>query len=182
MPYIVLDGMLRTGDLGAGALCIIDSSMVLFGRECVPGGLPFRETLLLAQNWSDLRVFERADQLYQQLYAISEREKDGLSVRQQILDPWISLQIARGDLERARDLAKHQTELARKAFACDERWNPTLERALKSEARILEDLSDAGAAEIARKEAASLPPLPPPEDCGEPVCVSISPPLRECNE
>lgn len=187
-PYIVLDGMLRTGVVGADALCIVDSSAVLSERECTKSrpedgtgrqivGTSLELILRLAQSWRDLNVFERADQLYQWAYVVVARGNARPAIEVFILQEWTSLNVARGKLERARDLANRRTTLARRAFECDPAWVSMLKSALETEARILTELGEVEAAASARREADSLP-VSAPEICREPSCMSK--PLREC--
>jgi hypothetical protein len=70
---------------------------------------------MVGENWHEQGNFGRADQLYQEAYAILRNNTDD-PMDESLLQDWASLKLAAGEPRRAIELAKLRTAEARKEY------------------------------------------------------------------
>jgi hypothetical protein len=175
-----LDRRLRAHPTYLASLCEIDAAIVQAQHDCELGTRHQNERRLanlvisLADNWKQHGVYERADQLYAQAFALAAVEVF-TSVITYILERWADLKVRMGDAETARELARRHTEIERRKYDNGESidavsCSPTtagLTYALRAEANILERQGFDTEARALRQEIEEL--LPKPQPC-ESVC------------
>ena len=118
---------------------------------------------LLAGNWLEQGAVDRADQLYERAYALlRETWADNLATIN-VLHKWALLKLQSGQLDRARELADIEADLARQSYEKNKPWGDSpalLIASLNLQAEILEKFGLSSEAASKREEAASLAALP----------------------
>jgi hypothetical protein len=163
--------------LGAGvhdtdALCEIDAAIVRAQEDCPSPHLGDTQLIaglvrLLAANWQRQGDLNRADKLYQEAYQLEEKTPDQLALgRIAVLRDWANLKVHLGELQRAKDLASLQTELARKEQQAGRASSSLLISSLEFQATIFGRVGSVDEANAARQEAAKLSAHP--DACGGP--------------
>jgi hypothetical protein len=162
LTYNFIKEILRVGVSDRRALCVIDTAVVRSQYHCAYpenfGGTAHLAELarLLGVNWEDQGVLDRADELFRFADAVIEKTDQHLSGRQAILSDWALLEVARGNTDHAKALAKLQTALARQAYEHGSGVVGQLIGALKFEAKVLADLGLSKEAQSANDEAEAL--------------------------
>jgi tetratricopeptide (TPR) repeat protein len=120
---------------------------------------------MVGENWHEQGNFGRADQLYQEAYAILRNNTDD-PMDESLLQDWASLKLAAGEPQRAIELAKLRTSEARKEYeggpSAKEVSGVRLIVALKFQAWVLEHVGLAEEARSAKQEAEQLSAQQPP--------------------
>jgi tetratricopeptide (TPR) repeat protein len=120
---------------------------------------------MVGENWHEQGNFGRADQLYQEAYAILRNNTDD-PMDESLLQDWASLKLATGEPQRAIELAKLRTSEARKEYesgpSAKEVSGVRLIVALKFQAWVLEHVGLADEARAAKQEAEQLSAQQPP--------------------
>ena len=110
---------------------------------------------LLAANWKRQGDLNRAEQLYQGAYQLEENTPGEPALgRIAVLRDWADLKVQLGELQRAKELATLQTELARRPNL--PRPSSLLISSLEFQAAIFEKVGLLDEAGAARHEAAKL--------------------------
>jgi hypothetical protein len=154
--------ILRAGVSDQRALCVMDTAVVRSQYHCTYpenfGGTALLAELarLLGLNWEKQGVLDRADELFRYADAVIEKSDQHLDGRQAILRDWALLEVARGNTDHAKALAKLQTALQRQAYEHGKGDTSSLIGALKFEAKVLADLGLPKEAQSANDEAETL--------------------------
>jgi len=119
--FSILRNILQAGVSDNEALCVIDATIVRSLRECMKSPWQMIDVAAmvnlmrnLADNWTRQGVFERAEPLYRHANAMLENVGDEGLAKLALLKAWTRMEIERGVLQRARELAAQHTALARK--------------------------------------------------------------------
>lgn len=162
----VLQDLLRAGiSNNTRALCVIDAALVRSqdgNTSSLDRHYRFNIAALmemLADNWKEQGVLERADQLYGRAYVLFQNTWEYNWATVWVLQDWALLKLDLGQPERAKELASLQTELARQAYLADQSASSSRKRlveALTVQASILEKLGLGSEAQAARDEAQAL--------------------------
>jgi hypothetical protein len=170
---------LGAGVNGTDALCEIDAALVQAQKDCSStqhlGDIQLIAGLmrLLAASWKRQGDLNRADQLYQAAYRLEEKTPDQLELGKiAVLRDWANLKVQLGELQRARELAALQTELARRDQQAGRASSSLLISSLKFQATIFERVGSVDEASAARQEAARLSAHP---DTCEGACLPSQP-------
>jgi hypothetical protein len=144
------------------ALCVMDTAVVRSQYHCAYpenfGGTALLAELarLLGLNWQKQGVLDRADELFRYADALIEKSDKHLLGREAILSDWALLEVARGNADHAKALAKLRTALERQAYEHGKSDALSLVAALKFEAKVLADLGLSKESQSANDEAEAL--------------------------
>lgn len=168
LVHRLLSRLLGAGMRDKETLCVIDSAIVNSQRDCLPVEPNFDASFLadlmrrLAWNWRQQGSLERAEQLLRRASAIlADADPNGM-MRLSTLQAWALLEIDRGKLSHAREIAEQLTALARKEYHRAPMSSSSLVRALELESAVLAKLGFAGESRAALQEAEALAALPDP--------------------
>ena len=162
LTYNFISEILRVGVSDRRALCVMDTAVVRSQYHCTypenVGGTTVLAELarLLGLNWEKQGVLDRADELFRYADASLEKSDIYLQGRQAVLSDWALLEVARGNTDHAKALAKLQTALERQAYEHGKGDAWPLIGALKFEAKVLTDLGLSKEAQSANDEAEAL--------------------------
>jgi hypothetical protein len=121
---------------------------------------------MVGENWHEQGNLGRADQLYQDAYAILHDRSHEIVDEQYLLQDWARLKLAAGEPQRAIEFAKLRTKLARQEYENEsiakEISGLHLIDALKFQAWVLEHVGPADEARAAKQEAEQLSAQQPP--------------------
>jgi len=160
--YNFIADLLLNGVTDKQTLCVIDAAVVRSQDHCVSPGIsggvePMAELMrLLALKWERQGELERADQLYRSAYALLEKSSVMSLPKQGVLYYWALLKVKRGETERAVELIRLHTAVARQDYEAGKFPVASLISALWWEAALLEKLGLASEAQAARDEAEKL--------------------------
>lgn len=120
---------------------------------------------MVGENWHEQGNLGRADQLYQDAYAILH-DRNEIVDEQFLLQDWARLKLAAGEPQRAVEFAKLRTKLARQEYdnesIAKELSGLDLIDALKFQAWVLEHAGSADEARAAKQEAEQIYAQQPP--------------------
>lgn len=163
------------------ALAQIDAAVVQAEHDCsssrqsADSGLVVALMELLAGNWKEQGNFARADQLYGQAYAIVENLEKPTLDEMGILQDWANMKLAMGERQRAEELTRLRTAVARKEYESGKApidfSTETLIDALQFQAAVFKKIGLASQARSAKQEAEKLSAEQKPCQgvCGEPT-------------
>jgi hypothetical protein len=159
--YHRLRDRLEAGVNDDDELSRIDAELAEARRDCSIVSAAADLMDALAANWKKRGNPSRAEQLYQEAYALlNDDATDPILEKMAILQDWASFEFAAGEAHRAIDLAKLRTAEARKEYdsgkSSKEFSSDVLIDALRFQARLFQNAGLADEAEAARREAEQL--------------------------
>jgi hypothetical protein len=145
-------------------LCVLDGAVVRSQHRCASPEMPGKSQSvvpmaslmrILALKWERLGELERPDQLFRTADALLEKSDNSLS-KQAVLSDWAFLKVKRGEVDRARELMKLHTAIARSEYEAGKLPASALGANLRWEAQFLEDIGATREAHALREEAVQL--------------------------
>jgi hypothetical protein len=164
IAYYLIADLLYNDANDQETLCVLDGAVVRSQHQCalpeMPGKSQGVEPMaslmrILALKWEKLGELERPDQLLRAADALLEKSRSSLS-KQAVLSDWAFLKVKRGEVDRARELMKLRTAIAREDYEAGKFPARTFGADLRWEAQFLEDIGDTREAQALREEAAQL--------------------------
>jgi hypothetical protein len=158
----LLTGILNAQVDSKAALCVIDSAIVGSQHECLAGAgarsaFTMADLMIrLAYNWRQQGALDRANELAQQANVLLQAVGEDKLQRMSALRAWALVEMERGQLQHAAQLADLQTTLARRWYQTVPNSRAPLIEALELKGLIFEKLGLSNDAQTAREEAEKL--------------------------